>query len=147
MLVGAELVVESTLVLTPNHQFQMELYSDQVLLPLSVGTDTYNFNCSIFPHKVLAATGRKASYDIGIGLGTTEALAASPIPINEEDLSKLKLRLVNNKILDQADLKHNFSLRLRLTRGTVDLHLARPDVKVYWEGRGEFIIPLGKLIA
>lgn len=147
MFIGAELVVESTLVLTPNHNFRLELYADQVLLPLSVGTDTYNYNCSILPHKILAATGRKAAYDIGIGLGTSEALAASPIPVTEDELGQLKLRIVNNKILDQAELKHNFSLRLLLNHGFVDLHLARPDVKIYWEGRGEFLIPLGELIA
>lgn len=147
MIIAAELITETGQTLTPNHLFRLELYTDNTLLPFSAGQDSYNLNCEILPGKILAATGRTATYGIGFGLGAVQAEAAKPISMTAEDLSQLKIKITNNKIIDQADLKQNFSLRLHLSDRVIDLHLARPDVKIYWEGRGEFIIPLGEHVA
>jgi len=147
MNIGLELVTETTVYFTPNHSFRMELYAGDVLLPLSVGTDTYNYNGSVWPRKVIAATGRRATHELKIALGSFQADPARPIPVREEDLHELKLKLINNKILDQAELKHGFSLRMNVGGRIHDILLARPDVPVFWEGRGEFVIPLGGLVA
>ncbi|MCR4441582.1 MAG: hypothetical protein QHH10_05790 [Peptococcaceae bacterium] len=147
MEIGLELVTETSLFLTPNHSFRMELYAGDVLLPLSIGTDVYNYNCNIWPNKTVAATGRKAVHELKVALGPFEAEPARAIAIREEDLPGLKLKLANNKILDQAELKHGFSLRVSLAGRVLDIPLARPDVRVYWERRGEFTVPLGDLVA
>jgi len=147
MFIAAELITETAQTLTPNHSFRLELYSNGALLPLAAGLDCYNLNCEILPGKILAATGRTATYGIGIGLGAVQADAATPINLNTADLAQLKIKISNNKILDQADLKRNFSLRIRISDKVIDLHLGRPDVRVYWEGRGEFVIPLGEHVA
>ncbi len=146
MNLGVELITETTLTLISDHQFRLELYSGNILLPLSVGTDVYNFTCNILPHKVVAATGRRTSYDIGTGLGPVEAKPAKLIPVNAEELPELTLKVLNNKVLDQAEFKQNFALRIISDNKAWDNHLARPDVKVYWTSRGEFIILLGNLI-
>jgi len=147
MEIGLELVTETALFLTPNHSFRMELYAGDDLLPHSIGADAYNYNCNIWPAKTVAATGRTAVHELKVALGPFEAEPATAVDIRREDLPKLKLRLLNNKILDQAELKHGFSLRVRLDGRVFDICLARPDVRVYWEGRGEFTIPLGPLVA
>jgi len=147
MIFGAELIAETAQTITPNHKFQLDLYSGDTLLPQAAGVDAYNLNCQILPGKIIAATGRTARYGIGTGLGAVQAEAAQPVSLSPEELAQLKIKITNNKILDQAELKHSFSLRLHLEGRVIDLHLARPDVKVYWEGRGEFIIPLGEHVA
>jgi hypothetical protein len=146
MNLGVELITESTLILISDHQFRLELYSGNVLLPISVGADVYNLTCNILPHKVVAATGRRASYDIGTGLGPLEAKPAKLVPVIAEELPELTLKVLSNKVLDQAEFKQYFALRIVSDNKARDIHLARPDVKVYWTSRGEFIIPLGHLI-
>lgn len=145
--IGAELVTETTWVVTPNDEYHLEFYCGDVLIPQSAGTDRFEMNCHILPQKILAATGRTELTKIGYGLGPVEVKGANPVPVPEENLPDLKLRLTNTKILDQAELKHHFSIRLSVNGKTVDLLLARPDIKVFWEGRGEFVIPLGIHIA
>jgi len=147
MNIGFELIAETSTYVTPNHSFRMELYAGEVLLPLSVGTDTYNFNGCIWPQKIIAATGRRSTHDLKIALGSFQADPSRPIPVKEEYIPELKLKLINNKILDQAELKHGFSIRMNLGDRVQDILLARPDVPVFWEGRGEFLIPLGGLVA
>lgn len=147
MNIGAELVAETTWVVTPNDEYRLELYCGDIPLAQSAGSDRFEMNCHILPGKTLAATGRKSFTTIGYGLGPVEVTEAVPVPVAEENLPDLKLCLKNTKILDQAELKHNFSIRVKVNGKTVDLLLARPDVKVYWEGRGEFVIPLGIHIA
>ncbi len=146
MLLGIELITETTLSLIPGHIFRLELYNDDVLLPLSVGTDTYNYNGNILPHKKVAATGRRATYELGTGLKMLEAEDTKPVPVLEKELSDLKLRIKNNKVLDQAEIKTYFSLRIHNSNETKDILLARPDVHVYWDGRGDFSIPLNGLL-
>lgn len=146
MLLGIELVTESSLTIIPGHIFRLELYNDDVLLPLSVGTDMYNYNSNILPHKKVAATGRRASYEMGTGLQGLEAEDTKPIPVLEKELSDLKLRIKNNKILDQAEIKAFFSLRIHNSNQITDILLGRPDVPVYWDGRGDFSIPLAGLL-
>ena len=146
MNLGVELITETTLTLISHQQFRLELYCGDVLLPLSAGTDVYNLTCNILPHKIVAATGRRASYDIGTGLGPLEAKPAKLVPFMAEDLTELNLRVLNNKILDQAEFKQYFTLRILSDQKAWDVCLARPDAKVYWTSRGEFIIPLGHLI-
>lgn len=145
--IGAELVTETTWVVTPNDEYHLELYYGDVPIPESAGTDRFEMNCHILPQKTLAATGRMELTKIGYGLGPVEAKGANPVLVTEENLPDLKLRFKNTKILDLAELKHNFSIRLDVNGKTVDLLLARPDVKVFWEARGDFVIPLGIHIA
>lgn len=141
---GAELITEIVQTITPNHMFRLELYCRDTLLPQSAGSDTYKTNCEILTGKIIAATGRAATYGIGTGLEAVQAEPARPVSLSPEEISQLRIRIITNKILDQAVLKHSFSLRLNLSGKVIDLHLARHDVKVYWEGRGEFLIPLGE---
>jgi hypothetical protein len=124
MDLGVELITENGLWVYPEDFFKLELYVEGHLLPHSAGTDTYNCSSNIRPHKVVAAT--------------------SPVTIADEDLSGLQMKLCTNKVLDQAELKHGFSLRIHLGQSSKDLLLARPDVPVYWEERGTFMIMFGE---
>lgn len=143
MKFGLALVTESTLTIMPENQFKLELYNGDNLITDSIGEDKYNFNCHIIPDKVIAATGRKLEHDIGTGLGPVEAETATLFDLNKDTLKDLRLVITNNKVLDQAEFKYGFSLRVYMDRGIKDLLLARPDIKLYWDGRGQFSIPLG----
>lgn len=147
MQFGIDLITESTLTIVPGNKFRLILYKGDEIIPASLGEDTYNFNCHILPNKTVAATGREFTHDIETGLGPVEAESAAIFDISQELLNDLRLVITNNRILDQADLKWGFSLRIYLNRGIKDLLLARPDIKVYWDGRGQFSIPLGPHLA
>lgn len=138
MEIGVELITESGLAITTGHNFRLELYAGEILLPPSTGTDVYNSSCRLPPKRIVAATGRKAE------AAASGGKAAVPIPLAREQIPLLKIRLINNAILDQAELKRAFSLQIRLNDNNWHLPLNRFDVKVYWQARGEFLVPLGE---
>lgn len=144
---GLELLTATSITILPGQEFCLELYSGDRLLPLSVGTDSYGLKGNIMPYKVLAATGRRSSVHMEIGMGSLQAKPAQPIPLQKEDLQKLVLKIKNNRILAYAKMKQDFSLRIYQAGKVQDISLARHDVKLYWDGRGEFTIPLGQLVS
>ncbi len=144
---GVELVSELSLTIRPDHYFRLELYFDDELLTEGTGKDYFDLNCCILPHKIVSASGREGTYKTLPVMEAFEALPAKPIRLADEILPSLKLKITSNRVLDYAELKHNFSLHGFYEDQTFDVHLARPDVPVTWEKRGQFSVPLGSLLS
>ncbi|MDX9871239.1 MAG: hypothetical protein RBT41_02325 [Clostridia bacterium] len=138
----AELITETAREAHPRDEYHLEFCHGDIPLPISAGSCRYETICTILPQQILAATGRNEVFTSCPD--RPQMRQAIPISVHENDLSNLQLRIKNNRILDHAELIHGFSLRLRRDEQVLSLPLSQPDVKVYWKGRGDFIIPLGK---
>ncbi len=120
MDIQVELITENPFTVFPEDFFRLELSVAQHPIPLSAGSAIYSCSKTVMESVV----------------------ATSPITIPDEDLPQVRVKLYTNKVLNQAELIRCFGLRIHLGQSFHDIMLARPDIPVYWEERGTFIIPL-----
>lgn len=129
--------------------FRTALVSGGKIMEGSEGFDSFGFASVITSEKRIAGLGREFSYTLDLlpaGMGAVEARPGSYIDIGEipEDIA---LELETNLILDPGVLSWALGIRLAGAGGkSTDIPLGRPDVTVWWEGRGRYAIPLYSLL-
>jgi len=143
--VAVELYTEKSLSVKEEAYFKTALLTGGNVFPGSEGNDRYGFSFIATGAKRVAGLGRDFFYTLTsfpAGLGPIEARPGKYIDLPEIP-EEFSLILETNLILDPGVLSDTLGVRLVNERGKgYDIPLGRPDVPVYWEGRGKFIILL-----
>lgn len=148
MKIAVEIYAEKLLDIKENTYFKTALMVKGELLNGSEGYDRYEFPALITSEKRVAALGRGFVYTLAAfpaGMGAIEARPGKylDLPDVPDDVT---LTLETNLILDPGMLADSLGVRLANAQGkSVDIPLRRPDIPIWWEGRGKYAIPLNEI--
>ncbi len=149
MYAAVEIYTEKPLWIKEDSFLQTALRARGIILPGSVGYDRYRLQGVITSGKRVAALGRDCNHELTslpAGLGPLEAYPGRFLDLStgEQDLT---LELATDLILDPGILADVLGIRLVNRQGKCfDIPLCRPDVAIWWEGRGKYAIPLTGLL-
>lgn len=145
MVIAVEIYAEKPVNIKEGTYFKTSLVVEGVVLDGSAGYDEYGFSSIITSEKRLAALGRSSLYSLGsfpAGMGPIEARPGKYLEI-ADGAGGIMLELDTNLILDPGVLSDLTGVRLVGRNGKkIDIPLCRPDLKVLWEGRGIYKVPL-----
>lgn len=149
MKIAVEIYAEKQMDIREGTFFKTALTTGGQVLAGSEGADGYGFYSVITGDKRVAGLGRSFIYTLAsfpAGMGSIESRPGSYLDL-AGDLQDLALLLETNLILDPGVLVDRLGIRLVGQQGkSVDIPLIRPDVTVWWEGRGKYTIPLAGLL-
>lgn len=146
---AVEIYAEKPLNIKDGAYFKTALMSGGLIVEGSEGADSFNFPSVVISEKRVAGLGRDFTYTLAsfpAGMGAIEARPGAYLNLAEipEDIA---LSIETNVILDQGILTDVLGVRLIGAQGkSVDIPLCRPDVSIWWQGRGKFSIPIHGLL-
>ncbi len=152
MFLQAELVCENAVFFDDTSYVEVFFERNSVPLEDTIGSSLFMFNGVVLPERRVAATGRACRYNMndltsGTGLGVVETLRSQPAYCGLDLTDDLKLRVKTNLTLDVGLFTKVFSVKLKLDQWDFDIPLSRPDVKIEWKGRGEYLVSLEPFLA
>lgn len=149
MKIAIEIYSEIPLNIKEDTYFKTALTAGGNILPDSVGSDDYRFQSIILSGKRVAGLGREFTYTLSAfpaGMGPTEGRPGKYIDLVRVP-GDIALSLETNLILDPGILTYSLGIRLVNESGkSYDVPLCRPDVKIRWNGRGSYTIPLADFL-
>jgi len=149
MRMAVEIYTEKPLNIKEGSYFKTSLRSAGEIVEGSGGFDSFGFPSVITSEKRVAGLGRDFTYTLAsfpAGMGAIEAWPGSYLDLPDLP-GDICLVLETNLTLDPGVLADTLGVRLVGVRGkSVDVPLCRPDVPVWWEGRGKFAVPLKGLL-
>jgi hypothetical protein len=143
----AELFTETTVFFDDTSFVSMDLERNGYALDDTIGYDSFAFCGAILPGRRVAATGRACRHEMtdmtcGSGLGGLSVPCGRQAICVLEGSDDLSLRVKTNLTLDAGRFTKDFAIRLGFDGVGLEVPLSRPDVKIEWSGRGEYLIPL-----
>lgn len=149
MKLAVEIYTEKPLSVKEEAYFKTALLIDGAVLKGSEGSDRFGFPFIATSEKRVACLGRHFHYTLSsfpAGMGPIEARPGSFFDLSEVP-EYFSLALETNLILDPGIFRDTLGVRFVNEQGKrYDISLGRPDVPVYWEGRGKFTLSLSGII-
>ncbi len=149
MKIAVDIYTEKPLCVKLDTYFKTVLQVDDKYFAGSEGHDRYSFLCVIGSEKRVAGLGREQAYSLSsmpAGMGAVEARPGKYINL-PEGAKEVVLAIETNLFLDPGILADSLGVRLVNEQGKkFDVPLARPDVSISWEGRGQYLIPLSAFL-
>lgn len=147
VLCVAELFSGTTVFFDDTTFVSMDFERNGYPLDDTIGFDTFTFNGTILPGRRVSATGRACRHDMagmtsGSGLGVLSVKDGEPAFCVLDVSDDLALRVKTNLTLDVGTFTRDFAVRLEFDGTTLEVPLSRPDVRIDWIGRGEYVISL-----
>ncbi|MFZ5943567.1 MAG: hypothetical protein ACOYVD_05635 [Bacillota bacterium] len=150
MKLSVELYTEKPIFVKEDSYVETSIRSHGFILPDSRGTDHYSHSFTALSGSRIGGIGRNNLYsckDTPLGLGKTEARPGKYLEINDEHLNDLHLIFETNILLDPGTIKDCLGIRIVSNRGkNYDIPLARPDLEIYWNARGRFVVDITEFI-
>ena len=147
MLCVGELFSETTAFFDDTTFVSMDLERNGYPMDDTIGYDSFAFSGAILPGKRVAATGRACRHDMtdmtcGSGLGVLAVPDGKRAFCALDASDDFALRVKTNLTLDVGAFTQNFAIRLGFDGTVLEIPLSRPDVRIEWTGRGEYVISL-----
>ncbi|MFZ7101089.1 MAG: hypothetical protein ACOWWO_00325 [Peptococcaceae bacterium] len=152
MKLSVELYVEKPIFIKEYSYIEIGLRSHGFMISESKGNDSYtNSNgFTALSGSRIAGIGRNNSYSITdrpLGLGALEAKPGKYIELEDGQTDDVHVVFETNILLDPGTIRDCLGIRIVNARGkSFDIPLARPDIEMYWNERGRFVIPITEFI-
>lgn len=147
MKFSIELYAEKPFFIKDESFMSISLRADGDILQNSLGKDYFKKGFMALSGRRIAGIGRICEYSIENLV--TEMFQAKPgaFIFFQNNLSVLDLIIETDIILDPGLIRQSIGIRLINESGQqYDIPLARPDIKIYWEGRGFYSIPSRNIV-
>lgn len=152
MKLSVEVYTEKPVFIKDGAYVNTSLRSHGFIIPESEGKDSYNNNngVTVLSGKRIGGIGREKVYSITdrpLGLGGLEAKPGKYLELGENELDDIHLIFETNIFLDPGIIRDFLGVRIVNSRGKAyDIPLARPDIEIYWNERGRFVIPITEFV-
>lgn len=144
MKVSIELYANQALFIRDDSYIKLFIRSYDHILEESMGRDYYKDGIFILSEKRITGVGRKCCYSKDIHyFEVFQARPGSYLEFSKNQIENVTLVIQTNIILDPGLLKQQVGIRVVNEEGKkYDIPLTRPDIEIYWTGRGLYTIPL-----
>lgn len=128
---------EREIAVIPGNYFESAVLSEDMVCPDTAGRDQFLSGGRILTGKRLSGSGRSQCY---AGSGNIETADSLWVPLNEKTAA-LSFGIHTDMFLGQGLLAAGLELILSTEDGeTTHIPLNRPDVKIAWPSRGNFLV-------
>ena len=147
MQLSAEAICEMAVFFDDTSFMALNLERNGIPLEDTIGSDYFLFNGAILAERRVGATGRTCRHQMNnlsaaLGLGSVSAQGPREAVAGLEIGDDLRLRVKTNLTLDAGVFTKVFAIKLHIDGKTFDIPLSRPDVRIEWVGRGEYLVSL-----
>ena len=150
MKLSVELYTEKPLFIKDESYVEISLRSHGFIIPESRGSDIYKNGFTALSRSRIASIGRSNSYktdDRVLGLGTLEARPGKYLELNEGQIDDVYVIFETNILLDPGTIRDMLGIRIVDKWGKAfDIPFARPDIEIYWNERGRFVISITEFV-
>lgn len=150
MKLSVELYTEQSLFIRDNSYIELSIRSHGFIIEESKGRDYYEKGTLLISNKRIAGIGRTNTYSLAknfIGAEIFQARPGAYLDLSEDQSDDVALIIQTDIILDPGLVKHQMGIRIINEKGkNFDIPLARPDIEIYWDGRGRYVIPITEFV-
>jgi hypothetical protein len=146
MKLSLEVYAEKPLWVRDDSYIRLSLRSHGLIIEEFNGEDHFSNGLFLLSGKRLSGIARSCSYSTAnfpFGWESFQARPGAFIELGEQESDNLALIIQTDIILDPGFLRQMVGIRFITKNGkNYDIPLARPDIEIYWDGRGRYVIPI-----